>query len=362
MLTNRKYRTAIALVLGFSFLFLASCNKVEEEEHAKNIILMIGDGMGVSQIYAGMTANHGSLNITGLKHIGFQKTYSSDNYTTDSAASGTAIATGTKTKNGMIGMSPDSVVVKNILEIAEENGLSTGLVSTSAITHATPASFIAHQVNRGMYEAIAADFLKTDIEVFIGGGTKHFTEREDGKNLLPDFEAKGYTVFTDLDSAMEHDTEKMIVLTADVHNPRYSEGRGDMLPLATAKAISILDKNPDGFFLMVEGSQIDWGCHANNIDYITEETIDFDRAVGKALEFAEKDGETLVIITADHECGGLALNNGDFESGKIDAGYTTGSHTGVMVPVFAYGPGAEEFMGVYENTDLFNKYKKVYGF
>jgi len=323
---------------------------------------MIGDGMGVSQIYAGMTANRGELNITGMGHIGFHKTNSWDNYTTDSAAGGTAISSGLKTRNGMIGMEPDSLKLMSILEIAEDHGKFTGLVYTSSITHATPASFIAYQVNREMYEEIAGDFIDTEVEVIIGGERKHFIGREDGRNLLNEFQNEGYHVFTELTEAMECESPKMVVLTADVHNPTYAGGRGDMLPKATSKAIQILKKSPEGFFLMVEGSQIDWGGHNNDIDYITNEVIDFDNAVKKAIDFAAADEETLVIVTADHECGGLGLNNRDFETGNIDAGFTTVGHTGVMVPVFAYGPRSEKFIGIYDNTDLFKKLMSAYGF
>ena len=140
------------------------------ESKPKNIILLIGDGMGVAQVFAGMSANGGELHIQNMKHIGFSKTQSSSAYVTDSGAGGTAIATGNKTYNGAIGVNPDTVPVHSILEIAEANGKATGLISTSAITHATPASFIAHQPSRYMMEEIAADFLKTDIDLFIGGG------------------------------------------------------------------------------------------------------------------------------------------------------------------------------------------------
>lgn len=336
--------------------------KETEPEHPKNIIFLIGDGMGVSQIYAGMTANHGPLAMEQFRHIGFIKTYSSDNYITGSASSGTAMSSGKKTKNGMIGMDPDTIALISILEIAEEHGLASGLVSTSAITHATPASFIAHQPNRNMYEEIAADFLKIEIDVFIGGGRDHFTQRKDGRDLTKELEEKGYNVLFDMDKISSITEGKLAGLTADVHNPRYSEGRGDMLPDATVTAMKILNNNKKGFFLMVEGSQIDWGGHANSIEYIVEEVIDFDRAVAKALEFAKSDGNTLVVVTADHETGGLGLNGGNFENGTVEGGYTTKGHTGVMVPVFAYGPGAKEFTGIYENTALFDKFLQAYGF
>ena len=135
-----------------------------------------------------------------------------------------------------------------------------------------------------------------------------------------------------------------------------------MLPVSTEKAIKILNKNKKGFFLMVEGSMIDWGGHDNNIDYVITETLDFDRAIAKALEFAIEDGETLVIVTADHETGGLTLVGGDMRKKTIEANFSTGDHTAVMVPVFAFGPGAEEFGGIYENTEVFEKMMDAFGF
>ena len=357
MKSKAKY---FVIFLSIVLVFGCQPEKTETEpEHPKNIIFLIGDGMGVSHIYAGMTASHGHLAIEQFKYIGFIKTYSSDNYITDSAASGTAMSSGKKTKNGMIGMDPDTIALISILEIAEEHGLASGLVSTSAITHATPASFIAHQPNRYMYEEIAADFLKTEIDVFIGGGRDHFMKREDGRDLTKDLEEKGYNVLFEIDSITNVTEGKLAGLTADVHNPRYSEGRRDMLPDATVTAIKILNNNKKGFFLMVEGSQIDGGGHDNDIEYIVEEVIDFDHAIEKALEFAKSDGNTLVVVTADHETGGLGINGGNFENGTVEGSFTTGKHTGVMVPVFAFGPGAEEFMGIYRAD---TKYGFVPGF
>ena len=150
----------------------------------KNVVLFIADGMSVPHMHAGLTANRGKLFLENFKHMGFLKTHSAESYITDSADGGTALATGKKTYNAAIGVDMDKKPVKTILQEANEKGLATGLVSTSAITHATPASFIAHQPSRNMYEEIAADFLKTDIDVFIGGGYKHFTSRKDGRNLV----------------------------------------------------------------------------------------------------------------------------------------------------------------------------------
>jgi alkaline phosphatase len=324
----------------------------------KNIILLIGDGMGVNHIFAGLTANKGNLYLENFKHIGFAGTSSASHYITDSAAGGTAISSGEKTYNGAIAVDENKNPVPTILEESEKKGLATGLVSTSAITHATPASFIAHQPSRNLYEEIAADFLKTDIEVFIGGGYKHFTERKDGRNLVEELENKGYNVIRDWEKLKNISEGKVAGLTASEHNGRIVE-RGNMLPVATNTAINILNNNKKGFFLMVEGSQIDWGGHENNTVYIVEEMLDFDRAVGEALKFAAKDKETLVVVTADHETGGMTVLDGNYETGMVKGAFSSGGHTAVIVPVFAYGPGAKEFTGFMENTDIYQKMSKL---
>jgi len=327
-------------------------------DNPKNIIFLIGDGMGVSQVFAGLTANKGRLFLENFKYIGFNKTQSSNNFITDSAAGGTALSSGVRTYNGAIGVNADTIPVKTILEEAEEKGLATGLVSTSTITHATPASFIAHQPNRGMYEEIAADFLKTDIDVFIGGGKAHFTQRKDGRNLVDELKQKGYQVEEEMSKIAKIKKGKLAGLIEDSDAGRM-EHRKDMLPVATKTALNILDNNEKGFFLMVEGSQIDWGGHAGSTIYIVEDMLDFDQVVGKALEFAAKDGETLVVVTSDHETGGMAITGGSFETGTVKAGYPTSGHTAVMVPIFSYGPGAEEFIGIMDNTEVHAKMKKL---
>jgi alkaline phosphatase len=324
----------------------------------KNIILMIGDGMGVSHVFAALTANGGHLFLENFKHVGFSKTQSADNFITDSAAGGTAISTGKKTFNGAIGVvvnsKGDTVAVKTVLELAEEKGLSTGLVATSSITHATPAAFVSHQSSRDNDEGIAGDILKSEIDVFIGGGYRFFSEREDGRDLIIDLKQKGYQVLQEMDEIAKVKSGKLAGLTVPESNLPFPDRKMD-LPLSTETALNILDNNKKGLFLMVEGSQIDWGAHQNNTIYVVQEMLDFDRAIGKALEFVEKDGKTLIIVTADHETGGLAIHNGEMKSGILKGGYSTGGHTGVMVPVFAYGPGAEQFTGIMENTDIGKK-------
>ena len=327
-------------------------------KNPKNVIFMIGDGMGLSQIYAGMVANGNKLNIERCTYSGFSKTYSANNFTTDSGAGGTALACGVKTKNGMIGLSPDSVKVESILEKAEKNDLSTGIVVACAVTHATPASYIAHQPNRNLYEEIANDFLKTDIDVFIGGGKKYFNDRTDNKNLIEELTNKNYKVAYTIEDVKSTKSGKLAGLIYEDQNPSMPE-RGNMLPESTLAALDILDNNKKGFFLMIEGSQIDWACHDNNAENTVKEMLDFDNTIGNVLDFAERNGNTLVIITADHETGGMTIPSGNIAKGEIKAMFSTKGHSGVPVPVFAYGPGAQSFRGFMENTSFKSKIEKL---
>lgn len=342
----------------FFVLLVIAMSPMAGAKNPKNVIFMIGDGMGMPQIYATMVSKGSPLEIERCKHVGYAKTYCSNRFTTDSGAAATALATGVKTKYEMIGMNPDSVPVESILEQADRNGLSTGMVVSCAVTHATPAGYIAHQINRKMYEEIAADFLKTDIDVFIGGGKKYFDSRKDNRDLIRELKDKDYQVAFDLDGVKKVNSGKLAALIHEDQPPAMPE-RGDLLPESAMAAINILSKNKKGFFLMIEGSQIDWAGHANDIDWIVRETIDFDKTIGKVLDFAEKDGNTLVIITADHETGGLTLTNGDIKERKAKASFSTKGHTGTPVPVFAFGPGAENFTGFMENASFKGKIAKL---
>lgn len=327
----------------------------------KNVILLIGDGMGVSHVFAALSANNDRLYIEYADKIGFQKTKSKNKYKPDSAAAGTALACGIKTNNGVIGMDTQNRAVKSILEIASENNKSTGLIASAKITHATPASFIAHVPSRGQYEDIATFFISDKVDVFIGGGMDDFDKREDSRSLLPDLFENGFQIVTTIEEMDQVQQGKMAALLSSGHVDRYPL-RADFLPQSTKKAIQLLSQNENGFFLMVEGSQIDWGGHDNDVGYVIEEMLDFDRTIGEVLKFAQQDGHTLVIITADHETGGMSIHDANPEKGTIEARFTTGSHTSVMVPVFAYGPGAEQFTGIYENTDIFYKMLKAFNF
>lgn len=331
------------------------------EQEAKNVILLIGDGMGLTQISAGLYSNNNKLALEQFQQIGLHKSYASDNLITDSAAGATAFACGQKTYNGAIGVTPDTVSIPTILEEAEAEGMATGLVATSTIVHATPASFIAHVKSRSMYDEIAAQFLDTEIDYFVGGGKKFFDRREtDDRNIIAELEKKGYQMsnyfIEDLEDIEIDPNKNFGYLTSDADPITVSQGR-DYLQTASEKGISFLKQKSDkGFFMMIEGSQIDWGGHANNSDYIVTEMIEFDRVIGQVLDFAKADGETLVIVTADHETGGYAINPGS-EMGNIVPGFTSDYHTGTLIPVFAYGPGAELFSGIYENTAIYHKMK-----
>lgn len=360
----KRIRLSLIILLSvFCVQWSVSGNKTGQDEtpQVKNVIVMIGDGMGVSQVYAGLTANKGTLYLEQCQFVGFSKTYSANNYITDSAAGGTAIACGTKTKNGAIGVDPDGNPVKSVLEYAAENGLSTGVVASCSITHATPASFVAHQSSRKMEEEIAVDFVNSDITLFIGGGKKYFDSRSDNVNLLNKLSVKGFQIAFNMENIKKVTSGKLAGLVADEHPATYPE-RGEFLPESVQAAINLLNNNEKGFFLMVEGSQIDWACHANEKDATIHEVLDFDRAIKLAFDYADQDPHTLVIITADHETGGMSITGGDISNGEVEVNYSTKGHSAVMVPVFAYGEGAAEFAGIYENTDIFTKILKLYGF
>lgn len=351
---NAAFIIAILLVqlIAFNYTEIKAAGK-----KPKNIILFIGDGMGTAQVYSAISASGTTLYLEKFPYSGFSKTFSADNYITDSAAGGTAIACGTKTNNGMIGVSPDQTPISSITEVAKKNGLATGILSTSAITHATPASFVAHNPGRGNYEEIAKDFLDGAADVFIGGGENHFRNRSDGADLTASLREQGYDVVYTLDDLKKSGSGKVAGLLAKEHMPSASKGRAGMLKEMTNQAIRLLSRNKNGFFLMIEGSMIDWACHEKDIDYSISETLDMDEAIGVALEFAEKDKKTLIVVTADHETGGLTLTGGNMNNKTVKAEFIeSGSHTAVMVPVFSYGPGAARFSGINDNTFFFNEF------
>jgi alkaline phosphatase len=327
----------------------------------KNIVLLIGDGMGLPQITAAMYMNGNKINLERMPISGVQKTHAKDDLITDSAASGTAMACGSKTVNGAIGVLPNGKPLTSILELAEKKGLATGLTVTSSITHATPASFIAHVNPRSDMELIALDFLKTEIDLMIGGGKRYFEKRKDGQNLLGELEKNNYNILDLTKNNFQNfvpDFTKPLAFFTDNDEPNWVTKGRDYLPEAAKISVSFLKKRSEkGFFLMIEGSQIDWAAHDNDLERTVAETLDFDKAVGNVLDWAENDGETLVIVTADHETGGLSINQQSKMGGPFKVSWSTIGHTGVMVPIFAKGPGQEMFGGVMDNTQIFEKMK-----
>jgi alkaline phosphatase len=333
---------------------------------AKNIILLIGDGMGLTQVSTAYYYQDLPSNFSRFKYISLHQNMPTSHRVTDSAAGATAFSAGVKTYNGAIGVDQDTMPVPTILELLAQQGKSTGLVATSSIEHATPASYYAHTASLNSYEEIARQLVYAPVNFFAGGGLKFFTTRLDNLNYLDTLEKKGFKINTaGLEDGPFNLTEKYAFLLAPDGMPKMQDGRGDFLPRASQMALDHLSQDKDGFFLMIEGSQIDWGGHANDADYLIQETLDFDKTIGVALDFAAADKNTLVIVTADHETGGLSLSAstvfGQGDYGHITPSFSTGNHSAALIPVFAYGPGAQYFMGIYQNNDLFSKMVEAIG-
>lgn len=346
-------KTRLKLLSLFLVILLISTSCVKKDnDKITNIILLIGDGMSLPQINAFMLTSDTLTAFERFPVTGLVKTHSKSNKITDSAAGGTAIATGHKTNNGMIGMNADSIAVPSILEIMSDKGKKTGVVATSYVTHATPASFVAKNINRNNYEEIASDFANSDdINIIIGGGRKHFNKRSDNINLINEMEKNGWSYYDDISNA-DFKGEKIIVLATDNHLDTYPQ-RGEFLSDATHLALkSLNNNNTNGFFLMIEGSQIDFACHNNDSTYLINEMKDFNNVVNIVLDFAKNNPNTLVVLTADHETGGLTIIDPEGRYTKTNFNFSTGSHSPLMVPIFAYGRGSENFSGIIDNTDI----------
>jgi len=345
------------LVLSAAVLCLLY-GQADGGEKPENIIILIGDGMGVAHLTLGHLGT-GGLNAERMPVGGLVMTFPYGGMVTDSAASGTAIATGRKTRNGMISISPDGDTLRTVLEYAEEAGMATGLVATSQITHATPAVFAAHVADRKMEDEIARQMTGSGVDVLIGGGWSYFlpaeiadSRRDDDLDLV-EMLKKRMAVVRSAGELMELvEVSAVAAFLAPLECPPAKDREYSLADLA-GKAIGILSRSGSGFFLMIEGSQIDWAAHDNDSDGVLEEIMDFDGAIGEALDFAETDGRTLVIVTADHETGGLALLEAEGRSDTdVEPRFTTANHTMAMVPLLAFGPGAEAFGGIHDNTFL----------
>lgn len=322
----------------------------------RNIILLIGDGMGLAEINAAAIVNKG-LSLLNLKHIGFSETNAKDNFTTDSAAGGSALATGESHYNRHISMSENGKVYPTIAEIAHDKGMSTGVVTWGNIADATPAVFYGHSEERDNADEITNCLLNGKLTLLNGSGIEDLTKRKDSQSFLSELKKK-YRIARSIEDINQ--AKDKVICIDDRMDLATTQKTIGLLAQATQQAITKLtDTSNKGFFLMVEGAKIDYAGHANSVPGSVVETLGFDLAIQKALRFADSNGETLVIVTADHETGGLTLVDGNESKGLITARYMTDDHTPIMVPLFAYGPGSQYFNGVYKNTQVFHKMKAL---
>lgn len=394
-----RYKMMISL--GLISLF-TSCQlgRSHKAVVAKNAILFVGDGMGIAQMTSGRLYAGGSfhqMNYEQFKYTGFSKTYSSDNYTTDSAAGATALAAGVKSYNGAISMTDPkwesdhkSKKLQTLSDLAKSSGKSVGIITTTRITHATPACFYAHVLNRNSESEIAEQVLKSNVDLWIGGGREFFLpkkrggKRPDERNILDEMTSKGNVVLDNIKDLKKYGNldKPILALLADSHVGYYQEGKAESsLDQMVKEAVRLLSKNPNGFFLLVEGGRVDHASHINQEEKMMAEMVELDKAIGSVFRLTDSD-ETLVVLTADHETAGLAINGygpHSIAKGKRILGKTiarhlkektrpiitwstgpgrslyemhSAAHTAVDVPIAAKGPGAENFSGWMDNTEI----------
>lgn len=352
----RTLSTFAALLLSLS---------VASAQEVKNIIYLIGDGMGLSSVTMMQVENGYNPTIfDAAENVALQKTYSADNRVTDSAASGTALATGHKTNNTFIGCTPDGVAVESLLDVAKAHGKATGVVVTTYLQHATPAAFYAHTESRHNYGIITKQLVESDLDVAIGGGMGHFKEvyKEEAKNVISNH---GFTLAEDMAEIKELcGDSRTLALLADWE---VGSNSGSYLADATREALRLLEHRGEdnGFVLMVEGSLIDGMGHANNAQAQQLEMQSFMTAIEVAVEYAKTHEDTLVVVTADHETGGLSIVSADANFNLSEQGveyrWTTTGHSGAMIPIYLYGTANECINGIVENTDIANTLKGLIG-
>lgn len=325
----------------------------------KNVILMIGDGMSLMHVYTAWAANRGKLWLENAQATGLSKTWAVKKLVTDSGSGGTSLATGVKTVYHAVGVDPEGKPLTSLVDVAKELGKDAGMAVTCRLWDATPCDFCCHNIDRDKEEELFGDYPTSGVDFVFGGGAQKFTNRKDGRDIFKELQKKGYHVSRTLDDFFAYDKNSRIFAVPYDKDTPLPDERGDLLARASMKGISLMNQNKNGFFMMIEGSQLDDYGHFNQLDLLMKETLDFDQTVGEVMKWAAKDGETLVVVTADHETGGLTLVNGNKEEGRVECCFSSKDHTGAMVPVYAFGPGAENFTGIFENTDVFKKIKKL---
>jgi alkaline phosphatase len=339
------------------------------DSRVKNIVFFIGDGMGLAQIAATRIKTYGAegrLNMERMPVTGLINIHSANKLITCSAAAATAFATGYKTNNGMVSINPEGKNLRTILEACRDRGMATGIVVTSTITHHTPSPFAAHVKSRRDQDIIAQQLLENRINVLLGGGKSYFiphsdveSKRNDEIDLIAKAKSFGYSfVQTREELTAIHQDYVLGLFQLDAMTTYPPE---PSLEEMTQKALGFLGRKGNGFFLMVEGSQIDWACHNNIPDQMIRQTRLFDDALKTALEFARMDKQTLVIVTADHETGGMGIKAGTIDGKELDIGWNTKEHTAAPVILFAFGPQAERFTGLHDNTEVPRIFAKLLG-
>lgn len=346
---------------------------------AKNVIFLIGDGMSISQVSAYRLVQGGPnsrIAVDRFPYSGIVLTHAENAIVTDSASSATAYSTGHKTNNGALGMDSENNELENLTETLDQYGFVSSLLATSEITHATPAAFAAHVDLRWKTDEISAQMIDSKVATFLGGGRHFFLpeemegKRKDARNLLEEVNAS-HTLLTTKDEMKDFNDNKLgkvFGLFADEHlrsidspdNHSSEPSLSEMLQFAVKRSGQFINNGCKGFFIMGEGSQVDWAGHSNSLEYLKREMQDLDSAVEWAFNYAKENTDTLVVVTADHETGGLLIepaNPADYNGNEVKFSFNTavgrGTHTGVPVPIYAYGPGAENFTGTLDNTDVY---------
>lgn len=360
----RKWACTLLVILPVTLML--SVLPAGAEAPVKNVILMIGDGMGINHIMAARMSleegAYGRLNVDTMPYTGFSITFSENNLVTDSAAAATALATGFRTENKRLATLPDGTSVQSILLKAKEAGLSTGVVATAAITDATPAAFLVNADSRSFERTIAEGILKTHTDVLLGGGAdafgiNPFTREPKARSVLNQALEDGYTYVFDREGLMNLEITQDLKLIGLFMGGAMSFEvtrfpTEPSLTEMTKRALEVVEQNSEGFFLMIEGSRIDNAAHSHSFEEMIGDLLVFDVAVGLALEYAHSHPGTLVVVTADHETGGFGVTSG-VPSGKVlNYGWLSTGHTAAMVPIYAYGPGAELFTGTLDITEI----------